>query len=518
MSYSAPNMANLTLASINVNGLRAQFVNGLPKRRKIFTWIKKLNFDVIFLQETHSSISDSDSWLNEWGGLGVFAHGDNKSRGVGVLLRPNSGLGIDKIFADKDGRFLTLELEYNGSTVTIGNFYGPNIDNTRAIEDFLYKVTEYENATVILGGDFNLCLNVSKDRESSARRVSNNDKCKQTLERFMLEHDLIDLWRELHPHKRFYTCVRSNPPSKSRIDFFLTSRNVLFTNNSPTAAIRDGYLSDHKMVTISVNIPATELGRSFWKFNNHLLKDETFLDMVRRKIPEIMDDNQSSTASNIALLETLLCVLRGHIIQFASHKKRKAREEFDKIEQDIAKLENSVDSDPRDIETLLERRDGLIQETTSKAMFQSRARWRNLAETGTKYFHGLQKRNRCRNVCKALFVSDKDKQSPKVITNVTDEMLEEGREFFADLYRQRPAMGVSDSFRVELPRLSEEDAEICERPIDLQELSLAVFSTRNNTSPGPSGYTGEFFKILWPELKHLVHRAVCEILNAGRCL
>lgn len=409
---------------------------------------------------------------------------------------------------------MTLELDYNGSSVTIGNFYGPNTDNTRAIDDFLTKIDEYDNTFIILGGDFNFCLDITKDRESSARRVSNHEKSKQALKTYMVENDLIDLWRELNPQKRLYTCLRLNPPSKSRIDFFLTSRGVLFTQKSPQASIRDGYLSDHRMVTVSVHVPIIGQGRSFWKFNNDLLKDENFVAMVRRKIKEIILDNQNSIASKVTLFETLLCVLRGHVIQFASYKKRKSRENLEKLERDILNLQDNPDSDAREIEALVEQRDTLIHEITSKRMFQSRARWRELAETGSKYFHELQKRNKRRNICTALFVKDKGKDGQEVVTNNTDDMLEEGREFFEELYRQRSVAVAPDSFIAGLPRLSREDTEHCNSPLDIDEVRRAVFSTRNNTSPGPSGYTGEFYKFFWPELNQLIHLAICEIFES----
>lgn len=516
MTQFSANEATLKVASINVNGLRAQGKHGISKRRKLFTWVKQLNFDIILLQETHSSATDSNRWINEWGGLGCFSHGDNKSRGVGVLLKPNTGLGIGQIFSDKNGRFITLEVYFNGSSITIGNFYGPNNDNTRAIKEFLLKIDEYENATVIVGGDFNFCLDVLKDRESTAKRIANNDKCKDILKKYMAENELVDLWRVLNPQKRCYTCLRSNPPSKSRIDLFLTSRNVLYAKSNPTADIRNGYLTDHKMITISVNVPCIEVGRSFWKFNNVLLRDENFVSLIRRKIPEILDENRPSTSSSVVLLETLLCVLRGYIIQYASHKKRKYFEALENLEEEIKVVQNVGSPDTGQIEALLKKRDTLIQEMTSNRIFKSKARWRSSAEIGSRYFHQLGKRNRGKNICKALFVHDRQHEGQEVISSNTDQMLEEGRHFFSDLYRKRLLTGELNSFVVGLTSVSEQEAGYCNSPIDLEELTLTVFSIRNNTSPGPSGYTGEFYKFFWPELKNLVHRVCCEIFEMGR--
>ena len=41
---------------------------GIPKRRKLFTWLKGLAPDVVFLQETHSDENLGKLIENEWGG------------------------------------------------------------------------------------------------------------------------------------------------------------------------------------------------------------------------------------------------------------------------------------------------------------------------------------------------------------------------------------------------------------------------------------------------------------------
>ncbi|MEM9400762.1 MAG: reverse transcriptase domain-containing protein, partial [Verrucomicrobiota bacterium] len=512
-SHSQVADTTLRLASLNVNGLRAQVVRGVPKRRKIFTWLKQWQFDVVLLQETHSTAEDCDKWLNEWGGLGCFSHGDNRSRGVCTLIRPNAGASISKTCTDRDGKFVILELILNGVSFTVGNFYGPSTDNPRVIEDFVTEIDEYENSSVIFGGDFNFCLDISKDRESSARRLANNDKCKEVLKRFMEDNDLIDTWRELYPQKRCYTYVRANPPSKSRIDFFVTSKNILHCRSTPVVEIRDGYLSDHKMITMIVQVPTIDMGRSFWKFNNCLLKDENFVNMARQKIREIIEDNEVSTDSSIVLFETLVCVLRGHIIKFASRKKQQRCAAFNHIEEEILRLESISNADESLLYTLKKKREDLMQDMSSQGMFLSKVRWRHLAETGSKYFHDLHKRNRCKNVCKALFVEDNQIYGQKVITSSTEKMLQEGCNFFSKLYEKLPVTDEIEPFTEGLTRLSEEDARYLNSPIDLEELTRAVFSTNNNSSPGLSGYTGEFYKFFWPELKHLVLRVCNEIFE-----
>ena len=75
------------IVSLNAIGLRTTNT-AIPKRRKLFTWLKNTSADVIFLQETHSDHQLVDIICNEWGAKCYFAHGDNKSRGVAIFFTP----------------------------------------------------------------------------------------------------------------------------------------------------------------------------------------------------------------------------------------------------------------------------------------------------------------------------------------------------------------------------------------------------------------------------------------------
>ena len=65
----------LNIACFNVNSLRQNL-----KRKSIFYHRKNKKFDIILLQETHSSIGEETLWQYEWGGKIIFAHGNSNSK------------------------------------------------------------------------------------------------------------------------------------------------------------------------------------------------------------------------------------------------------------------------------------------------------------------------------------------------------------------------------------------------------------------------------------------------------
>ena len=127
-----------------------------------------MKYDIHLLQETHSTSRDANLWLNEWGGEGVFAHGDKRSRGVGILVKPGSGIVLSETHGDPNRRFITTEVQLNNISVTVGNMYGPNDDSCSVFDNFFTKLGEYGNELMIIGGDLNSCMNI-EDRVSHAR-------------------------------------------------------------------------------------------------------------------------------------------------------------------------------------------------------------------------------------------------------------------------------------------------------------------------------------------------------------
>ena len=60
-------MSKLEIASINVQGLQDN-----KKRKRIFQTFRNSKFDIILLQETHSTDEDIIDWKKDWIGTAFF--------------------------------------------------------------------------------------------------------------------------------------------------------------------------------------------------------------------------------------------------------------------------------------------------------------------------------------------------------------------------------------------------------------------------------------------------------------
>ena len=102
----------------------------------------------------------------------------------------------------------------------------------------------------------------------------------------MTEFDLVDIYRKVYQTKRIYTWRRFNTIKQSRLDYFLISDAL--SVDILNVDIQPGYRTDHSLVTITVkNGSIKEKCKGYWKFNNSLLYEKKYIDIVKLAISKI---------------------------------------------------------------------------------------------------------------------------------------------------------------------------------------------------------------------------------------
>ena len=100
-------------------------------------------------------------WAAEWGGQIFYSHGSNHSKGVCVLIKPNSPLHVEIVELDVNGRFIILCLKTPGEiNLNVVTVYAPTDPREQIdfISSFSKKIMS-NTSSLIIAGDWNTTLN-----------------------------------------------------------------------------------------------------------------------------------------------------------------------------------------------------------------------------------------------------------------------------------------------------------------------------------------------------------------------
>ena len=74
-------------------------------------YLKNQKVTIFNLQETFSKQEDEKAWSAEWGGKILFSHGSEHSKGVTILVNPNSTFQLSTVEIDSHGRYIIAKLQ-----------------------------------------------------------------------------------------------------------------------------------------------------------------------------------------------------------------------------------------------------------------------------------------------------------------------------------------------------------------------------------------------------------------------
>lgn len=177
--------------SWNVKGM-----NNPIKRSKVFSHLKRLDTDIVFLQETHLRNRDHFRLRRPW--LDIFhSNFDSKSRGVAILVNKRVNFSVSKTITDKNGRFLIVAGALYCNPILLVNIYAPNYDDPNFTDRLFGNLPFLNTHILILGGDLNCVIDSSLDRSNP--RSLTQSSMSQSISDFMVKNGLVDPWRFSNP-------------------------------------------------------------------------------------------------------------------------------------------------------------------------------------------------------------------------------------------------------------------------------------------------------------------------------
>ena len=172
---------------------------------------------------------------------------------------------------------------------------------------------------LIVGGDWNATLQCI-DKKGGARwqPTAYRDKLISMTE----DLDLSDIFRKKKPSKLSFTYESKFLKVKSRIDFFLISNSL--SESVSDVGTKTSIASDHKAIQLRLQFINFVRGPGLWKFNNSLLEDDEFIELVNENYPAIINKYQEIRDKRL-LWELIKMEIRSLTIPYSKNKARQNR-------------------------------------------------------------------------------------------------------------------------------------------------------------------------------------------------
>lgn len=499
-----PERPKLKIGTWNVRG-----VSSSSTRARISNFVR--NYDILLLQEIHAPHpKDLDDWNRSLKYRLRWSLGNTQQAGVAIYISPNTvNLEIleNHTTLDHNGNYVAVTVRWYDQTLRIISTYLPAnpIERTAKLEQMWADTTLWRPGAIIMGGDFNTCLDPELDSTGYTGDFSGWLTTNPPLANLITNHDLLDSWRIVNPEGRAYTWARSQSSAqRSRLDRIYISRALMAHLEDPGTRHTPPSISDHCIADLSIRCTTDVfIHKTTWKFskeltlNNRWTRSISFL--LKSYIERLETGHFCSPGEVIASYTKLKSCIRNKSkhcsIGIATTLKLQEEQANRRLQTIDAQLNNAP---PETKNTLIAERqqinaflEGTSRMKSESARIRSRATFCEEGEESTKYFFNMERLYSNRKSIYQL------KKHDNTLTESSSSTMERAQQFYTDLYAPKPT---TESAMKELLSLIDSGVPTSHPPhsdtatISEEETLRALKSLPSGKAPGQDGLTAEFYK------------------------
>ncbi|GKA49395.1 RNA-directed DNA polymerase, eukaryota [Tanacetum coccineum] len=440
---------------------------------------KVMNTSQDVLVEVNSEAEGQNVVNNEGSVLGVMEDIIRVGQAMGYAM-DGSVKDLESIQETKMSNVSHMTWLPSNSKILFVVIYAPQQASCkRVLWDYVSSLLGRWNGEAIIMGDFN------KVRSSDERRGSCfNPSSARRFDQFISFSGLVDVKLE------GYTFTWSHPSASkmSKLDRFLVSDGIFLLFPSITALCLDRHLSDHRSILLrEVHL---DFGLTPFRVYHSWFNFVGFNDMVEHTWRSFTHSDGNGMIRFKKKLQDLKIIMRRWVNDKRIHlsgSKREIVSELGVIDKDLDRGVVSDDCILRRLE--LTRQLHNINEMEAKDSIQkAKVKWAIEGDENSKFFHGIINKKRSQLAIHGVFVG----------LWCTDPGMV--KETFCNHFEARFKKPVTHRFKLNFhfhKKLLQGQAADLERCVSRDEIRMAVWSCGDNKSPGPDGFTFEFFKKYW---------------------
>ena len=192
----------------------------------MFSKFREDKYDVIFLQDVHWDKSTLDTVKEEWGYISIVSPYTTQARGTAILIDNTFEFSLGEKRISEIGNYSLVELNLpTGLSIVLGSIYGPNQDTQEFYKDLGKLIDNFENPSIILGGDWNSTRDFSIDNKNY--KAINNPKITKEIDNLCAVYNLVDPWRINNPNRKRYTWLQGVSNKQAHLDYFLCTEELM---------------------------------------------------------------------------------------------------------------------------------------------------------------------------------------------------------------------------------------------------------------------------------------------------
>ena len=246
----------------------------------------------------------------------------------------------------------------------------------------------------------------------------------------------LDIWRQLNPQLESFTWRNKSHKIQCRLDFFLISEEL--ADLVMSCKIFHAPETDHSAISLHIQakIKQQNRGPGFWKFNNSLLRDEAYVNELRKNINSYRAKYESIDDKGLKW-DLVKMEIRGFTVKYAKSKAKRRKNDEVTLQNKINEFQLKLESNPinsqylNDLYAAKLRLQKIMHFKTKGAILRSKVRWYDEGERNTRYFFNLENR------CQSKKNIDKLKTNDNTFIYDQFAILDKQKQFYESIYQSR---------------------------------------------------------------------------------
>ncbi|GJY38512.1 RNA-directed DNA polymerase, eukaryota [Tanacetum coccineum] len=374
-----------------------------------------------------------------------------------------------------------------------------DLSDRKALWDYIRHLVDSWSGESIILGDFN---EVRSENERFGFIFYENGA--NAFNHFITRDGLIDLSLEGYS----FTWTHPSASKMSKLDRFLVSEGMIVAFPSLSPICLERHLSDHRPILLrELDV---DYGPSPFRLYHSWFSKDGFDDLVEQTWKSPIPNESNS----IILLKKNFQVLKASIKQWCKEDNRRSNSSKSSIQARLADLDKTIDHGKGNVEivnesaTLLKDLLDLNAKDSLDMAQKAKIHWSVEGDDYSKFFHGIIKKKRSQLAIQGIFFEGDWVVNPNSVKN---EFFNHFANRFSSLANSR--IIINSQFPT---RLSLDQIDDLERVVSYGEIKRAVYDCGANKSPGPDGFTFEFFRRYWTLIDLDVVAVVFEFFSLGK--